>query len=169
MFKIILFALAMSFPLRQPDLIGLGTYYGPPAFRNGDVMRNGRALDLSAATMAVDTSYAEWMNREAIVLTECDGLHRVCITDTGLLKAAEKVRFGVGPLSCARYWHEDRTDIKWADGAISLPYVADFPVTFFQDEVAYMWDAYGRGETVMLIVWVLPAGAEEGEEDDAED
>lgn len=155
MFKIVLTALTVIFLMSPPDLIGLGTYYGPPAFSDGALMRNGEALDLSEATMAVDDSHAEWMDHWAIVLTECSGLHRVKITDTGLLKAVGKVRYGVGPLNQARYWSEDRTDVEWADGTVEMPFVADFPVTFFHDEVVCTWDAYDRGGTVMLVVWVL--------------
>lgn len=157
MFKIVLAVLAvMLMPLMwPPDLIGLGTYYGPPAFSDGALMRNGEALDLSEATMAVDDSQAEWIDRWAVVLTECGGFHRVRITDTGMLEAAGKVRYGVGPLNQVRYWPEDRIDVKWADGAVELPFVADFPAAFFHDEIACVLDTYGRGDTVMLVVWVL--------------
>lgn len=160
MFKIVLTVLAamLMIPVSSlwpPDLIGLGTYYGPPAFSNGALMRNGGALDLSEATMAVDASRVGWIEHWAIILTECGEFHRVRITDTGMLEAAGKVRYGVGPLSQARYWSEDRTDVKWADGAVELPFVADFPAAFFRGEVACAWDAYGHGETVALAVWIL--------------
>jgi len=139
-------------------LHGLATYYGPPAFQDGDLMRNGQPLDLSAPTMAVDKSLAHLVGRRAIVLTECGDLAEATITDTGMLAAADKVRFGVGPLDCARYWPVDRTDVRWADGAVTMPFVADFVENFFNDEIACSLDAYGRGETVVVWIWILPEG-----------
>lgn len=174
MFKIVLTVLAAMLvipvsSLWPPDLIGLGTYYGPPAFSNGALMRNGEALDLSEATMAVDDSQVEWVDRWAVVLTECGELHRVRVTDTGMLEAAGKVCYGVGPLNQARYWPEDRIDVKWADGAVKLPFVADFPAAFFHDEIACVLDAYGQGGTVMLAVWVLEPEEEGGGDNAASD
>jgi len=72
-FKIVLLALAASLGLtpvlsRPPDLHGLSTYYGPPAFCEGDGMRNGQPLRLDGPTVAVDASHwPGWANVRAIV------------------------------------------------------------------------------------------------------
>ena len=63
MFKLVLLALAMHTALH-----GLGTYYGPPAFCEGDGMRNGKPLRLDGATVAVDaTHWPQWADARAIV------------------------------------------------------------------------------------------------------
>lgn len=73
MFKIVLLALAASLGLQPilacpPDLHGLATYYGPPAFYENKGMRNGEPLRLSGATVAVDASHwPHWANARAIV------------------------------------------------------------------------------------------------------
>ena len=73
MFKIVLLALILHVGLgsvltRPPDLHGLATYYGPPAFCEGDGMRNGEPLRLNAATVAVDASHwPRWANARAVV------------------------------------------------------------------------------------------------------
>lgn len=73
MFKIVLLALALRVGLGPvlagpSDLRGLATYYGPPAFCEGDGMRNGEPLRLDGPTVAVDTSHwPEWANARAVV------------------------------------------------------------------------------------------------------
>ena len=72
MFKIVLLVLATSLGLlplaAPPDLYGLATYYGPPAFREGDGMRNGEPLRLDGPTVAVDASHwPGWANARAVV------------------------------------------------------------------------------------------------------
>lgn len=122
-------------------------------------MRNEEPFRLDAATMAVDTGYwPAWANREAIVLTECGKLVRVRVTDTGRLASAGAVRFGVGPLNQARYWPADRVDVKWSDGAVSFPFVADFPMGFFAEHITCEPGASGGHATTIVAVWVLDEG-----------
>jgi hypothetical protein len=177
MFRIILITLALCAhfgPIMEhpPDLVGLSTYYGPPAFLDGDAMANGQPLRLDAATVAVDASRKAWLNRDALVLTECGEIHRVRITDTGYLARAGLFRLGVRN-GLLRYWPvgeqpepepelaeqvlekpviEEKT--HWLDGD-ELPVVADFPADFYADEVACRVDAWGRGDTQKIWLWLL--------------
>jgi len=176
MFRLILITLAFHASLgpvmqRPPDLVGLSTWYGPPAFLDGDTMANGQPLRLDAPTVAVDASRKAWLNREALILTECGGLHRVKIADTGrLYEVGGWLREGVrqGQL---RYWPvlegvsvqgsepvllspvADR-GIEWRGGK-AYRVVADFPMEFYAGEVACRVDAWGKGDTQKVMVWVL--------------
>lgn len=123
-------------------LRGLATWYGPPLFNDGDIMRNGEALSLSAHTVAVDASHLDWLNMNAIVLTECGGVHFVHVTDTGLLYEAGYFRLGISRFTKQlRYWPVIEgtpvlTDtIEWQEDA-TYKVVADFPQQFFLDEIA---------------------------------
>jgi hypothetical protein len=156
---------------RPPDLVGLSTWYGPPAFLDGDTMANGKPLRLGGATLAVDVSRRAWLDREALVLTECGGLHRARVTDTGYLRGAGLFRLGVRG-GVLRYWPVsfpqeelelaervlERPVIEepthWLDGD-ELPVVADFPMRFYVDEVACRVDAWGRGDTQKIWLWLL--------------
>ena len=177
MFRLILITLALHTSLgpimqRPPDLVGLSTWYGPPAFMDGDVMANGEPLRLNGATVAVDASRKAWLGRDALVLTECGGLYRVRVTDTGeLYEVGGWLRLGVrqGQL---RYWPvlegvsiqgsepvllspvADR-GIEWRNGK-AYRVVADFPMKFYADNVACRVDAYRRGDTQKVMMWVLP-------------
>ena len=179
MFKIVLIALALHLrfgPMleRPPDLAGLGTWYGPPGFVEGQTMANGEPLRLHAPTVAVDVSHRdEWLNKSALVLTGCGGVHKVRITDTGYLYRAGYFRLGVRA-GCLRYWSvseppeedwelaervlnravvQDKT--HWLDGD-ELPVVADFPQWYFAREVACKVDGWGKGDTTRIWLWVLP-------------
>ena len=157
---------------RPPDLYGLATWYGPPAFRDGDIMRNGEPLDLAGATVAVDTSHwPRWADRSAIVLTECGTLHRVKITDTGrLYEVGGWLRLGVrqGRL---RYWPVlenagpgdaepvlltpiTERDIEWREDA-AYRVVADFPMKWYARVAACRVDHWGEGDTQKVMIWVL--------------
>lgn len=109
-----------SIPLRMPDMVGLATPYGPPAFCQGDRMRSGQELDLAAPTMAVndcrknstgqcvydwDISYwPQWANKRAIVfIPECEKLLIVDIKDTGRLRSAGQRRLGIRD-GVKHYW-----------------------------------------------------------------
>jgi hypothetical protein len=177
MFRLILITLALYAhfgPMmeRPPDLVGLSTWYGPPAFCDGDAMANGEPLRLDGATVAVDASRKAWLGRDAVVLTECGEIHRVRITDTGYLANAGLFRLGVrgGQL---RYWPVGgqpelklelaervlktsvvQEEIHWLDGN-ELPVVADFPMRFYADEVACRVDAWGKGDTQKVMMWIL--------------
>ena len=82
------------------DLMGLATYYGPPAFCQGDEMANGEPLDLDGATVAVDESLRHLLNRKAVVVTECGQAHVVRVTDLGWLRRAGWFRWGIGLVRC---------------------------------------------------------------------
>lgn len=176
MFKLILLTLALHLHLgpmmeRPPDLVGLSTWYGPPAFCQGDHMANGEPLDLDAPTVAVDLSHRNWLGRDAFVLTECGGLHRVRVADTGrLYEVGGWLRLGVrqGQL---RYWPvlggveaegaepvllTSVTDrgIEWRDGD-AYRVVADFPRDFYARVAACRVDAHGRGDTQRVWLWIL--------------
>jgi len=156
-----LFILLWNFaPLR-----GLATWYGPPLFNGGDIMRNGQVLDLSARTVAVDASYVDWLDRKAIVLTECGGVHIVTVTDTGQLYKAGRFRLGISRFTNQlRYWPvvpnaansvpvlQDTIDWQ-GEGAITHRIVADFPRDFFLDEISC-----DGNETleVRIYVWQSP-------------
>ena len=176
MFRLVLITLALyanfgPIMQRPPDLVGLSTWYGPPAFVNDDTMANGQPLRLDGATVAVDASRKAWLGRDALVLTECGGLHRAHITDTGrLYEVGGWLRLGVrqGQL---RYWPvleglsvqgaepvllspvADR-GIEWRGGK-AYRVVADFPMEFYAREVACRVDAWGKGDTQKVMVWVL--------------
>lgn len=161
MFRIVLIALILHLGLgpvlsRPPDLTGLATWYGPPGCAQGDTMANGESLDLDGPTVALDRSRRDLLGRRAVVLADCGKVAVVRVTDTGMLDAAGKVRFGVGPLDQARYWPAHRTDVRWSDGAVEMPFVADFPQGFFRHRVACSTDGRGRGETTVVRVWILP-------------
>ena len=170
MFKIVLLALiaSLGLPPRPPDLYGLATWYGPPAFVRGDLMRDGEPLDLAAPTVAVDDSHWPlWAGARALVLTECGGLHRVRITDTGHLYRAGRARLGVRG-GVLRYWFVDGAGpvsgpvlaspvleqaTEWLEEGAHR-FVADFPRDFFARAIACEVDAYGRGETTKVWVWI---------------
>lgn len=176
MFRLILITLALYAHLgpimqRPPDLVGLSTWYGPPAFLDGDAMANGEPLRLDAPTVAVDASREAWLNLDALILTECGGLHRVRITDTGrLYEVGGWLRLGVR-LGQLRYWPVlegvsvlgaepvllspvmDR-GIKWR-GDRAYRVVADFPMQFYVGQVACRVDHWGKGDTQKIMVWVL--------------
>lgn len=176
MFKIILIALALHAQFgpileRPPDLHGLSTWYGPPAFCQGDTMANGEPLDLDAPTVAVDKSHKNWLGTEALVLTECGGLYRVRVTDTGrLYKVGGWLRLGVcqGQL---RYWPVlEGISVQGAEPVLLSPVaergiewrgdrayrvVADFPRDFYARVAACRVDHWGKGDTQRVMVWVL--------------
>jgi hypothetical protein len=161
MYRIILTALVVQLNLlplltRPPDMAGLATWYGPPGAEQGDPMADGHPFDLAGATVAVDRGRRDLLGRRALVLADCGKLALVRVTDTGMLDAAGKVRFGVGPLEQTRYWPAERIDVKWSDGAVAMPFVADFPRDFFRERVACSVDGWGRGETTVVAVWLLP-------------
>ncbi len=177
MFRIVLLTLALYANLgpimeRPPDLVGLSTWYGPPAFRDGDTMANNQPLHLDGATLAVDASRQAWLNRDALVLTECGEIHRARITDTGYLHGAGLFRLGVRG-GVLRYWPvggfpEPKLELAervlenpvmvdethWLNGD-ELPVVADFPMEFYAKVVACRVDAWGKGDTQKIMVWVL--------------
>jgi hypothetical protein len=177
MFRLILVTLALYAHFgpvmeRPPDLAGLSTWYGPPAFLDGDEMANGEPLRLGGATLAVDVSRKAWLGREALVLTECGEIYRVRVTDTGRLANAGLLRLGVRG-DRLRYWpvggQPERElelaervlerpvaveETHWLDGD-ELPVVADFPMRFYADEVACRVDAWGKGDTQRVWIWVL--------------
>jgi hypothetical protein len=178
MFRIILIALALHFHLgpileRPPDLHGLSTWYGPPTFSDYDTMANGEPLDLDAPTVAVDVSHRkEWLNRTALVLTECGGAHRVRVTDTGHLYRAGLFRLGKRA-GCRRYWPVGepsqqqlelaevvletavlKSQTEWLRDEIHLV-VADFPMRYFSRVVACEVDGWGKGDTTRVMIWVL--------------
>ena len=177
MFRIILIALALQLrfgPMleRPPDLVGLATWYGPPGFVEGQTMANGEPLRLHAPTVAVDVSHRDgWLNRTALVLTECGGLHKVRVTDTGYLYRAGLFRLGVRS-DCRRYWwvgeppEEDwelaervldravlEPETEWLEGEV-YSVVADFPMKYFARVVACKVDGWGKGDTTRVWVWV---------------
>lgn len=179
MFKIVILALAAWLGLgpllsRPPDLSGLAIWYGPPAFREGDTMADGRPLRLAGATVAVDVSHHDqWLGRGALVLTECGGLRRVHIADTGKLYRVGRFRLGVR-VGCLRYWPVGEPEVQelemaervlerpvlepetqWLEG-VSWPVVADFPQLYFAREVACRVDAWGNGDTTKVAIWILP-------------
>jgi hypothetical protein len=156
---------------RPPDLVGLSTWYGPPAFCQGDTMADGMPLDLDAPTVAVDVSRRAWLGREALVLTECGGLHRVRVADTGrLYKVGGWLRLGVrqGQL---RYWPVlEGVAVQGSEPVLLSPVagrgiawredrayrvVADFPMKYYSGQVACRVDAWGKGDTQRVMVWVL--------------
>jgi len=178
MFRIILVALALHLrfgPMleRPPDLHGLSTCYGPPAFSDGDVMANGEPLYLDAPTVAVDDSLRYLLGRDALVLTECGGLHKVRIADTGYFdekcRLFRKGQRRVGDWLQRRYWCVQWakpvrmpvvTDAIMADNTEWLedkayPVVADFPMWYYARVVACRVDAWGRGDTQKVMLWVL--------------
>ena len=139
------------------QLQGLATWYGPPQFNEGDIMRNGEGLDLSAPTVAVDASHADWLDRTAVILTKCGGIHFAKITDTGNLYQAGCFRLGMSKATKQlRYWPVwDATPvltntIEWKEDKIHRV-VADFPRDFFLDRVAC-----DGNETVEARIYVQP-------------
>jgi len=113
-------SLGVAFPVRPPDLIGLATSYGPPAFQNGDVMRNGERLDLAAPTVAVndcrkdrngeclyewDVPYwPQWAGKTLLVFVpDCGRFWEVRVTDTGYLTSAGWFRLGIRD-GIQHYW-----------------------------------------------------------------
>lgn len=166
----LLAALGLSCLLRAPDLHGLGVFYDP-CLRHvssedqalcrkqpQDLMRNGEPFQLGAATVAVDAGYwPAWANREAIVSTECGGLFRVRVTDTGMLKAAKRFRYGVHEICASectrtlRYWPAGTGGVKW-EGDVTYPVVADFPMGFFAEHVTCEPDTMA---TTIVAVWIL--------------
>lgn len=174
MLKLILLTLALHAWLgpamqRPPDLHGLATYYGPPAFCQGDTMANGEPLDLDAPTVAVDVSHRDdWLGLDALVLTECGGLHRVRVTDTGrLYEVGGWLRLGVRG-DQLRYWPVGveteaepvllspvlKARIEWMEaGAFQV--VADFPQKWYTRVAACQTDAYGHGDTQQVSLWIL--------------
>lgn len=176
MFRFVLITLALHAslgPLMQcpPNLAGLSTWYGPPAFLDGDVTASGEPLRLDGATLAVDVSRRPWLGRDALVLTECGGLHRVRITDTGrLYEVGGWLRLGVRQRQL-RYWPVlEGVSIQGAEPVLLSPIadrgiewrsakayrvVADFPMEFYADEVACRVDAWGKGDTQKVWIWVL--------------
>lgn len=136
--KLILLALLWNLAPLQ----GIATWYGPPLFNDGDIMRNGGALSLSAHTVAVDASHLDWLNMDAVVLTKCGGVHIVRVTDTGPLYKAGRFRLGISRFTQQlRYWPVVEgtpvlTDtIEWKQDA-THKVVADFPRQFFLDKIA---------------------------------
>lgn len=166
----LLAALGLSCLLRAPDLHGLAVYYDP-CLRHvssgdqalcreqpQDLMRNGEPFQLDAPTVSVDRSHwPKWANAEAIVLTECGGLFKVHVTDTGMLKAAERYGYGVHEICASectrtlRYWPVGTGGVKWEDDA-TYPIVADFPMRFFAEHVTCEPDTLA---TVIVRVWFL--------------
>lgn len=159
----------LAWPLCQsPDLHGLATHYGPPAFLDGDVMRNGEPLDLSAPMMAVDDSHwPEWKDAAAWVLTECGTVYRVRVTDTGrLYQIGGWLRLGIRQEQL-RYWPVQvktdtepvllesvvETKTEWLDDK-PLRVVADFPERFYAKQVACKAGARGQGDTMKVWLWV---------------
>lgn len=167
MFRIVLVALALHLGLTRPDLHGMATYYGPPAFRQGDTMANGGRLDLNAPTVAVDVSHRdEWLDRSAVILTECGGLHRVRVTDTGrLYQVGGWFRYGIRG-DQLRYWPVEveseappvlaapvlEEPTTWLDD-YPVRVVADFPQRYFA-AIACKVDTKGNGDTMKVWVWV---------------
>jgi len=160
MYRIVLTALLVQLNLvplvGPPGFVGLATWYGPPGARPGAPMADGQPFDLSGATVALDRGHRDLLGRRALVLSDCGKLALVRVADLGMLDAAGRMRFGVGPLDQARWWPAHRTDVRWADGAVEMPFVADFPRDFFERRVACSTDGWGRGETTVVRVWVLP-------------
>ena len=156
---------------RPPDLHGLSTWYGPPVFVDGKRMADGTPLDLDAPTVAVDLSHKNWLGWEALVLTKCGGLHRVRVADTGrLYEVGGWLREGVrqGQL---RYWPVlegaaaqgsepvllspvAERGIEWR-GDRAYRVVADFPMEYYSEVVACRVDAWGKGDTQRVMLWVL--------------
>jgi len=179
MFRIILVALALQLrfgPMleRPPDLHGLSTCYGPPGFRQGDTMANGEPLDLDAPTVAVDDSLKHLLSRRVLVLTECGTVHKVTVADTGYFdekcRLFRKGQRRVGGWLQRRYWcvrwaKLDGTPVitdsvtadntEWLEDE-SWPVVADFPMWYYARVAACRVDAWGRGDTQKVMLWVLP-------------
>ena len=178
MFRIVLIALALHLrfgPMleRPPDLHGLSTWYGPPGFGDGDIMADGTPLALDGPTVAVDVSHKAWLGRDALVLTECGGVHRVRITDTGHLYRAGLFRLGIRDgILC--YWPASKPEeqtLTLAEQVLKIPVyephtewlqdeaylvVADFPMKYFARVVACKTDGWGKGDTTRIVgMWVL--------------
>lgn len=118
-------------------LSGLATWYD-----GGTIMRNGEALQLAAPTVSVDASHIDWLDRTAVILTECGGVHFARITDTGPLYKAGRFRLGISKFTQQRrYWPVvDATPvltdtIDWQEDT-TYKVVADFPRDFFLDKIA---------------------------------
>ena len=153
-------------------LQGLATYYGPPAFCQGDIMANGQGLDLWAPTVAVDDSLKHLLNKQVLVVTECGTIHVITVTDTGYFdewcRLFRKGRKRVGNWVQERYWCilevesqgvpviSDaliKDEIEWIEDG-SWPVVADFPQWYFA-HIACKVDAYGHGDTMRVGIWLL--------------
>jgi len=158
--------------LTLAPLQGLATYYGPPAFVQGDVMANGRPLDLWGPTVAVDDGLKHLLNERVLVVTECRTMFIVTITDTGHFDEEcllfRKGQRRVGNWIQERYWcvleAESKgmpvvsdtlamEDVGWLEDG-SWPVVADFPQWYFA-RIACKVDAYGHGDTMRVGIWPL--------------
>lgn len=109
-------------------------------------MRNGQGLQLAAPIVAVDVSRRDWLDKTAVVLTECGGIYFVRVTDTGYLestKGGEPLRFRLGISRLTkqlRYWPVGDVEpvladaIEWREDR-AYKVVADFPRDFFLDKI----------------------------------
>lgn len=158
--------LALEVPLRgMPDMVGLATHYGPPAFCQGDTMANGEPLDLDAHTAAVDDSMKHLLNSEILMLTECGQIYKVRITDTGYLDEHCLLwRWGakrVGNWDVARYWCTKLPKTEGSPVLVSsileervewegdeYPLILDLPIHFRKSIPCQ------KGETMKVAVWI---------------
>lgn len=158
--------LSLPVPLRGiPDMVGLATHYGPPAFCRGDTMANGEPLDLWGRTVAVDDSMKHLLNSEVYMLTECGQIYEVRVTDTGYLdEHCLLYRWGtkrVADWKVARYWC---TQLPQTEGTPVLgfpileeetewegeeyPLILDLPIGFRESIPCQ------KGETMKVAVWL---------------
>jgi hypothetical protein len=163
MFRLILITLALLAshgPVmeRPPDLVGLASYYGPPGFCQGDVMRNGEPLDLNAPTMAVndcrrdesgaclydwDVSYwPRWANKEAIIyVPDCNRWLFVRVKDTGHLYSAGLHRLGIRG-GIKHYWSlpPEPQELDLAVRVLEKPVIEEETVWLEEETYRYVAD-----------------------------
>ena len=104
----------------------------------------------------MDASHVDWLDRNALVLTECGGAHIVRITDTGPLYKAGRFRLGVSRVTKQlRYWPVwDVTPVltgavEWREDQV-YRVIVDFPRDFYLDEVVCDGDETMKVKLLLL-------------------
>ena len=134
--SMLLFLALMGRPAGPPDMVGLATHYGPPAFPDGALMRNGEPLASDGMTCAVDASEWERLAGKVIIVGVEGRYVRLRVADTGRLYDAGQFAF-------------DARRRTWVRADVGPRFVIDVP------EATYRRLFAADGDTRLVSVWVV--------------